>query len=103
MLTAILEALTRTPRRALATAAAATVVAALPATAHGHQRFHIDLAVPVAVDSCPPQSVGCEGHWTTGDRQERVTPDRWETRGDPVAVPVCPPPVRPGLRVRLPF
>ena len=36
MLTSILDALTRTPRRALATAAAATVVAALPATAHAH-------------------------------------------------------------------
>jgi hypothetical protein len=59
MLTAMLDALTRTPRRALATAAAATVVAALPAAAHAHGlRFDVVVPVtPVVVDpgpACPP-------------------------------------------------
>jgi len=61
MLTSMLDALTRTPRRALATAAAATVVAALPAAAHAHG-FRFDIVVPVTpvvVDPGPacPQAV----------------------------------------------
>ena len=49
MLTEMLDALTRTPRRALATAAVATVVAALPLTASAHPRVVLDVLQPVVV------------------------------------------------------
>ncbi len=57
MLTQMLDSVTRTPRRALATAAVATVIAALPATAHAGHHWNVDVSVPVVVDPCPPQPV----------------------------------------------
>ena len=58
MFTSILDAVTRTPRRALTTAAVATVIAALPAAAQARDHgLRFSVSVPVVVDPCPPQPV----------------------------------------------